>query len=122
MTAAHVLPLLIMLVLPVFTALIGLKRMTGSSAPGAKSGYRSERSMVSADAWAFAQKTNGLYNLVGGIAMIICSVLLTLVLPVTKTMLPMIIYALVFVGAWIVMNLVLMVLTETAIMSKHFDK
>ena len=122
MTANHILALIIMLILPVFTVLSGLKRMNSPAALGAKGGYRSERAMVSQEAWAFAQKTNGLYCTIGGIVMAICSVLLTLILPATKTVLPMIVYALVFASAWIVMILVLMVLTETTIMSKHFTR
>ncbi len=122
MTSTHILALIIMLILPVCTALTGLKRMTSNAAFGAKGGYRSERAMVSPSAWAFAQKTNGLYYVIGGIVMAIFSVLLTMVLPATKTALPMIVYALVFACAWIVLNLVLMVLTETAIMGKHFTK
>lgn len=122
MTATHILALIIMLILPVCTALTGFRRMTSTFAFGAKGGYRSERAMVSPAAWAFAQKTNGLYYVIGGIVMAICSVLLTMVLPATKTALPMIVYALIFASAWIVLNLVLMVLTETAIMGKHFTK
>ena len=122
MTTNHILALIIMLVLPVGTALLGLKRMKSTSPLGAKGGYRSERSMVSSESWAFAQKINGLYYTIGGAMMVVFSVLLTFILPETKTFTPMLVYALVFVGAWIVLNLVLMVLTETAIMSKHFTK
>ncbi len=120
MNGTHILALIIMLILPVCTALLGLKRMNANAAFGARGAYRSERAMVSPAAWAFAQKTNGLYDVIGGAVMAVLSVLLTLLLPETKTALPAIIYALVFASAWIVMNLVLMVLTEAAIIGKHF--
>ena len=120
MTATHILALIIMLIPPVCTALTGFKRMTSNAAFGARGGYRSERAMVSPSAWAFAQKTNGLYYVIGGIITAIFSVLLTIALPADRTAVSMIIYALVFACAWIALNLVLMVLTETAIMHKHF--
>ena len=122
MTANHILVLIIMLVLPVCTILLGMKRMKSAAPLGSKGGYRSERSMISAEAWTFAQKINGLYYTIGGAVMVVLSVLLTIALPEMKTAAPMITYALVFASAWVVMNLVLMVLTETAIMGKHFTK
>ena len=121
MTATHILALIIMLILPVCTALVGFKRMNSAAPFGSKGGYRSERALVSPAAWTFAQKVNGLYYAVGGVVMAVFSILLTSVLPATKTAMPMIVYALVFAAAWIVLNLVLMVLTEMAIMRKHFS-
>ena len=122
MTFTHILALIIMLIIPAFTVLLGFKRMNSPAALGEKGGYRSERSMVSPAAWAFAQKANGVRYVIGGIAMAVCSVLLTMILPVTKTVLASVIYALVFASAWIVMVLVLMVLTEFALINKHFEK
>ena len=122
MTSNHVLALIIMLILPILIALTGAKRIKGNTALGARGGYRSERSMVSAAAWTYAQKRNGLYYLIGGIVMAVCSVLLTMILPETKTMLPSLVYALVFASAWIVGILVLMVITEMSLINKHFDK
>ena len=122
MTSTHILALIIMLIIPAFITLLGFKRMNSTAALGAKEGYRSERATVSPAAWAFAQKACGIRYLIGGVAMAICSVLLTLVLPVTKTVFASVVYALVFAGAWVVGVLVLMVLTEFALINKHFTK
>jgi len=122
MTSTHILALIIMLIIPAFTTLLGFKRMSSTAALGAKGGYRSERATVSPAAWAFAQKACGIRYLIGGVAMAVFSVLLTLVLPVTKTVFASVVYALVFAGAWVVVVLVLMVLTEFALINKHFSK
>ena len=122
MTTMHITALIIMLILPVYIALIGAKRMNANTALGTRGGYRSERSMVSADAWNYAQKKNGLFYLIGGIVMAALSVLLVMILPETKTALPSMIYALVFASSWIVGVLVLMVLTEMSLINKHFEK
>ena len=120
MTATHILALLIMLVIPAFVTLLGVKRMNSTTALGAKGGYRSERSMSSPAAWAFAQKACGIRYVIGGVVMAVCSVLLTLILPVTKTVMASVIYALVFAVSWIVVVLVLMVLVEFALIGKHY--
>ena len=121
MTGTHILALLIMLILPVCITLLGLKRMKADTKLGARGGYRSERSMVSPAAWTYAQKKNGLYYVIGGLIMAVLSVLLTTVLPATKTVTPSVIYALVFASAWIVCILVLMVITEMDLIGKHFE-
>ena len=122
MTTMHIIALMIMLILPVCIALIGAKRMKSDTALGARGGYRSERSMISAAAWNYAQKKNGLYYLIGGVVMAVLSVLLVMILPETKTALPSVIYALIFAACWIVGILVLMVLTEMSLINKHFEK
>ena len=120
MTTNHLFALIIMLILPVCTAFIGFKRMTNPVPFGARGGYSSERARVSTAAWAFAQKACGVRYVIGGIAMVVCSVALTMILPEMKTALPMIVYGLVFASAWLVVNLVLMVLTEFALIGQHF--
>ncbi len=122
MTGTHILALIIMLILPVCITLLGVNRLTAETKLGARGGYRSERSMVSAAAWTYAQKKNGLYYVIGGIVMAALSVLLTLILPVTKTVTTSVIYALIFASAWVVGLLVLMVITEMNLISKHFEK
>ncbi|MBR5287570.1 MAG: SdpI family protein [Clostridia bacterium] len=122
MTTTKILALIIMLVLPVCIALLGAKRMKANTEIGARGGYRSERSMVSSAAWTYAQKKNGVYYLIGGVIMAVLSVLLATILPETKTMVPLIVYALVFAAVWIVGVLVLMVITEMQLISKHFEK
>lgn len=91
MLATWILCVFIMLVIPAITAQTGFLRLRLCREPAAARGYRSELSLLSPEAWAYAQKACGPRYIVGGLAMAALPLLMLPSLPI-KTPTPLFVY------------------------------
>ena len=120
MLATWILCIFIMLVIPAVTAQTGLLRLRSCSTPDAERGYRSELSLSSPEAWAYAQKACGPRYIAGGLLMAVLPLLMAPSLPV-KTPAPLF----VFTGTVVLFQtaiVVILIYTVESGLHKRFGK
>ncbi len=116
-----ILCLLSMLVVPAYTAFVGRIRLYKAPGMNAKSGYNSESSTYSAQAWDFAQKICGKRYLVASIVMALLAVALTVSMTSLNLVNTLLLTA-IYIATEFAVNIVLMASIEVSIRKKFIPK